>query len=67
MLGLKTILVFYPGNLACAVCFTDIVIGDYISLNGKHYVITDPTYIGAPVGMTLPDMDSTQAPGILLE
>ena len=67
LLGLKTILVFYPGHLASAVCFTDNVTGDYISLNGKHYVITDPTYIGAPVGMTMPDMDNTQAHVILLE
>lgn len=67
LLGLKTILVFYPGHLASAVCFTDNVSGDYISLNGKHYVITDPTYIGAPVGMTMPDMDNTQAHVILLE
>ena len=58
---------FYPGHLACAVCFTDNVIGDYISLNWKHYVITDPTYIGAPVGMTMPDIDNTQADVILLE
>ena len=67
LLGLKTVLVFYPGHLASAVCFTDNVSGDYISLNGKHYVITDPTYIGAPVGMTMPDMDNTQAHVILLE
>ena len=67
LLGLKTILVYYPGHLASAVCFTDNVSGDYISLNGKHYVITDPTYIGAPVGMTMPDMDNTQAHVILLE
>lgn len=67
LLRLKTILVFYPGHLASAVYFTDNVTGDYISLNGKHYVITDPTYIGAPVGMTMPDMDNTQAHVILLE
>lgn len=66
-LRLKTILVFYPGHLACAVCFTDDVSGDYISLNGERYVITDPTYIGAPVGITMPDMDNSRANIILLE
>lgn len=50
LLGLQTILVYYPGHLACAVCFTDKVAGDYILLDGKRFVITDPTYIGAPVG-----------------
>ena len=67
LLGLETILVFYPGHLASAVCFTENVSGDYLSLNGKRYVITDPTYIGAPVGRTMPDMDNSQAHVILLE
>ena len=66
LLGLQTILVYYPGHLACAVCFTDKVAGDYILLDGKRFVITDPTYIGAPVGKTMPDMDNTQASVILL-
>lgn len=66
LLGLKTILVFYPGHLASAVCFTDKVAGDYIMLDGKRFIITDPTYIGAPVGKTMPDMDNTQASVILL-
>ena len=66
LLGLKTILVFYPGHLASAVCFTDKVAGDYIMLDGKRFIITDPTYIGAPVGNTMPDMDNTQASVILL-
>lgn len=67
LLGLETILVFYPGHLASAVCFKENVSGDYISLNGKRYVITDPTYIGAPVGRTMPDMDNSLAHVILLE
>lgn len=67
LLGLKTILVYYPGHLASAVCFTDKVAGDYIMLNDKRFIITDPTYIGAPVGNTMPDMDNTQASVILLE
>lgn len=67
LLGLETILVFYPGHLASAVCFTENVSGDYLSLNGKRYVITDPAYIEAPVGRTMPDMDNSQAHVILLE
>jgi len=39
LLGLDVILVFYPGHLATAVAFTDNVDGDYIELNGKHYII----------------------------
>ena len=68
LLGLKCILVFYPGHLAAAVRFTDSVIGgDYIQLNGQRYIVSDPTYIGAPVGMTMPNMDNQTAKVILLD
>ena len=65
LLGLKTILVYYPGHLACAVGFEGQVAGDYILLDGKRFVVTDPTYIGASVGMTMPGMDNSQASVIL--
>ena len=67
LLGLKVLLVYYPGHLATAVCFTEAVTGDYISLNHQKYVVCDPTYIGAPVGATMPDMDNADAKVILLE
>ena len=50
-----------------AVNFTDAVKGDYIMFDGSKYVVCDPTYIGAPVGMTMPDMDNETARVILLE
>lgn len=58
LLGLKCILVYYPGHLASAVCLKQQVNGDYISLDGDVYTICDPTYIGAPVGITMPEMDN---------
>lgn len=67
LLGLKVVLVYYPGHLATAACFTEAVQGDYIALNGKHFVVCDPTFIGAPVGHTMTDMDNTAAKVILLE
>lgn len=67
LLGLKCLLVFYPGHLAAAVNFPGEVRGDYIMLNGRKFVITDPTYIGAPVGSTMPDMDNSTAKVILLD
>lgn len=66
LLGLKCTLVYYPGHLASAVCFTDNVAGDYISVNGKRYVVCDPTYIRAPVGHTMPGMDNASAQVIVL-
>ncbi len=68
ILGLECILVFYPGHLTAAVCFTkENVKGDYILLGDKRFVITDPTYIGASVGMSMPDIDNQTANVILLE
>lgn len=67
LLGLDVILVFYPGHLATAVDFKIPVDGDYIELDGKHFTICDPTYIGAPIGATMPDMNNQTAKVILLK
>lgn len=67
LLHLPCILVYYPGHLAAAVNFTDSVQGDFITLGGKRFVIADPTYIGAPIGRTMPDMDNMKAKVILLQ
>jgi hypothetical protein len=67
LLGLDVILVFYPGHLATAVAFNSPVDGDYIEFNGKRFTICDPTYIGAPIGETMPDMDNKTAKVILLK
>lgn len=67
LLGLKALLVYYPGHLATAVHFSEPITGDYISLNNQKFIVCDPTYIGAPVGATMPDMDNGSAKVILLE
>lgn len=67
LLGLDVLLVFYPGHLATAVALGDDVKGDYIMHNGKKYVVCDPTYIGAPIGLTMPEMDNKSATVILLD
>lgn len=68
LLGLQVILVYYPGHLASAVCFSDEnVAGDYILLDNRRYVVCDPTYIGAGIGLTMPGMSNTAAKVILLE
>lgn len=63
LLGLKVVLVYYPGHLATAVHFEEDVIGDYLSVRGKKYVVCDPTIIGAgaPVGITMTGMDNAKA------
>lgn len=59
--------IFYLGHLATAVCFTEEVTGDYILLDGWKYIVCDPTYIGAPVGKTMPEMDNGEAKVVMLE
>lgn len=66
LLHLDTILVYYPGHLAMAVAFANEVNGDYITYKGRRFTICDPTYIGAPVGKTMPEMDNQTATVILL-
>ena len=41
--------------------------GDYVQLDGRRFTVCDPTYIGARVGKTMPNMDNSQAKLILLE
>lgn len=67
LVGLNVVLIYYPGHLATAVQFTESVVGDNVVLNGAKYVICDPTYIGAPVGLTMPKMDNASAKVIMLQ
>lgn len=67
LLGLDVVLVYYPGHMCTAVNFPDGAHGDYITLDGKPFTISDPTYIGAPVGATMPGMDNKGAKVILLK
>ncbi len=68
LLDLKCILIYYPGHLASAVCFGNKEVnGDYILLDGKKYTVCDATYIGAGVGLSMPNVDSRQVKVILLE
>lgn len=67
LLGLDVILVYYPGHLATAVKFEEQLKGDYIQLGSDKYLVCDPTYIGACIGMTMPDMDNNSAKVILLQ
>ncbi|MBO7645992.1 MAG: hypothetical protein J6S52_03155 [Prevotella sp.] len=67
LMGLDVVLVYYPGHMATAVNFTEEVRGDYLELNGRKFVIADGTYIGAPVGRTMPGMDNQKAKVMLLK
>ena len=55
LLNLDVVGLDYPGHVAAAVHFNEAVSGDSINYKGKRYVVTDPTYINASAGMTMPD------------
>ncbi|GLQ29788.1 hypothetical protein [Litoribrevibacter albus] len=60
LLGLEVVGLDYPGHIAAAVAFSKPVPGDSIAYNGKRYTITDPTYINANAGMTMPEVAGHQ-------
>lgn len=56
LLGLDVHLVEYPGHECTAVNFTDSsIVGDGYTYEGKRFIICDPTYIGAKIGMCMPE------------
>ena len=55
LLGLDVVLLHYPSHLATAVNFgNEDVDGTDLVLDGKKYVVSDPTYINASVGECMP-------------
>ena len=66
LLGLEVALVYYPEHLAAAVRFPEGAEGDSFSTPDGEYTICDPTYIGAPIGKTMPGMNNSQAKLLLL-
>ncbi len=53
-LHLKVIGLVYPDHVATAVALPGETMGDYVMFLGQKYIVADPTYIGAPVGMAMP-------------
>ena len=61
LLGLEVVFLNYPGHLATAVCFNTEVTGDHLVIDGKRYVVCDPTYINADIGQAMPQYKRTAA------
>lgn len=54
LLGLETVLLDYPGHTATGVLFPESVHGDRVELDdGRSYLVCDPTYMGASIGMCM--------------
>ncbi len=54
LLGLDVVGVKFSDHLATAVQFSNKIDGDSFEFEGKRYTISDPTYIYANAGMTMP-------------
>lgn len=65
LLGLEVIGLNYPGHVAAAVYLNDDIAGDFVRYNGKKYTVTDPTYMNATAGMTMPEYKDMKA-GVIL-
>ncbi len=60
LLGLDVVGLKYSDHLASAVNFSTKVSGDSFIFEAKRYTVSDPTYINANVGMTMPQYKNSQ-------
>ena len=61
LLKLDVVLLDYPNHIATAVCFNENVSGDFVTIEGKKYIVCDPTYIGASIGKAMPQFKRVAA------
>lgn len=54
LLHLNVLGLDYPGHISTAVKFGDKIPGDYVIFHEDEYIICDPTYINANLGMAMP-------------
>ena len=57
LMGLDVVFLHYPGHLATAVRFDEEISGDHLMIDGGKYLVCDPTYINASIGMQMPQME----------
>ena len=55
VLGVPNHLIAYPGHESASVVLDELSGGDSYRYDGKRYLISDPTYIGASTGQCMPD------------
>ena len=61
LLNLEVVLLHYPEHLATAVYFPENVPGDYVEVDGKRFIVCDPTYINSRIGQCMPQYKNTPA------
>ncbi|ADD68524.1 hypothetical protein Dacet_1760 [Denitrovibrio acetiphilus DSM 12809] len=59
LLELDIVMLDFPGHIAAAIDLGEYNTGTMLEYNGKHYSVTDPTYINATAGMVMPQYKDT--------
>ena len=61
LMGLEAVILHIPGHALAAVHFHEDIKGTYIMLNGKKFLVCEPTFLSAmPIGATGKDFDVSQ-------
>ncbi|MDF1881898.1 hypothetical protein JHD50_11420 [Sulfurimonas sp. MAG313] len=61
LLNVEVLGIKYPNHMATAVYIKDKVEGEYIRSRNRTYVLADPTYINASIGMSMPQFRGTSS------
>jgi hypothetical protein len=61
LMNLEVIGMGYNGHMATAVKFNENVTGDYVMRGRDKFIICDPTFINAPIGMAMPQFANQKA------
>ena len=67
ILELEVIGLDYPGHVATAIKFHTDIDGDYIIFQNNKFIVCDPTYINANVGMCMPEFKNVKPEIIQLQ
>jgi len=66
LLKLDMLALGFPGHMATAVRFDEVPDGDFLTWQGNQYVVADPTFAGAPLGMLLTQVEGKKPQLILV-
>jgi hypothetical protein len=67
LLNKEVVALGFPGHMATAVGFSEDVEGMNFTFNNNYYVVADPTYYGAPLGVILSSVANEKAEVFALE
>lgn len=65
LLGVDVVLLEYPGHMSTAIALPMEVRGSYLMVEGKRYLLCDPTYIGSHIG-EVPEKYQSVNPKVLI-